>query len=232
MYEINDNIPTHEDLKLLSKLDDKGKYLLEDLHKIFSYRKPKAYKLYVEKINYIPKDDEKAIMDLILIIQKYNRILAKKMAEYEEKKKENQYFSFFYDGMKYFNKDLKSITSSTNLMGNLLSQYEKRHIKFDSKFLNRNMFNQSGLLPFTEKETFNFFDSEIQKNGQNSPKSIKSIKFIEKLYDFIDNIAKRFTLRNTKMKIENEKIKSQEKRAQYLARINIYKLKKKKLMMN
>jgi hypothetical protein len=78
MYDIKTDFPSNKDLKILSKLDDKGKYLLEDLQKIFSYRKPKAYKLFVEKINYIPKKEEKEIMDLILIIQKYNEILKKK----------------------------------------------------------------------------------------------------------------------------------------------------------
>ena len=50
MYEINNNRPTHEDLQLLANIDEKGRYLLEDLYKIFSFRKPKEYKLYVNRL--------------------------------------------------------------------------------------------------------------------------------------------------------------------------------------
>ena len=231
MYEIKDDYPSHEDLKLLNKLDDKGKYLLEDLIKVFSYRKPKPYKLYVERINYVPNEEEKVIMDLILVIQKYNQILSKNMEYYQEKKKENKYFKYLYEGMQYFNSDLcrKEATSSVNLLGNLISKYERKHISFDSKFLNRNIFNKSGLLPFTQKQTLEFFDFEIKKNGQNSLKSIKSIKFIERLYELIDKMTKRFTLSNIRMRIENEKIKNREKKAEYLAKLNAYKLHKKEI---
>ena len=232
MYEINDDYPSPEDLKLLANLDDKGRVLIDDLFKVFSYRKPKEYKLYVDKYDYTPKDDEKekAIMDLILIIKKYNQILSKNMAYFEEKKKENKYFAFLYEGMKFFNSDLcgKEANSSTNLLGNLISKYEKKHLTFDSKFLTRNIFKKSGLLPLTNKQTLEFFDSEVQKNGPNSIKALKSIKFIERLYEIVAKMAKRIAISNTSMKIENQ-MKMREKRAEYLARVNRYKLQKKEI---
>jgi hypothetical protein len=189
MYEIKDEYPSPEDLKLLANLDDKGRILIDDLFKVFSYRKPKEYKLYVDRFDYTPKDDEKekAIMDLILIVKKYNQILSKNLAYYEEKKKENKYFAFLYEGMKFFNSDLcgKEANSSMNLLGTLINKYEKKHLTFDSKFLTRNIFNKSGLLPLTQKQTLEFFDSEVQKYGPNSIKSLKSIKFIERLYEIV-----------------------------------------------
>ena len=234
MYDIKTDFPSNKDLKLLSKLDDKGKYLLEDLQKIFSYRKPKAYKLFVERINYIPKEEEKEIMDLILIIQKYNEILKKKMEKYNQKREENKYFSFLYKGIKYFSSDLASKDSNAfmNLIGNLINKYEQRHINLDSKFLNRNIFNQSGLLPFTQKQTSNFFESEIQKNGQNSPKSIKTIHFIEKLYEQIEKISKRITFSSSRMTIEDERKQNRKKRAEYLEKLNNYKIQKKEINDN
>ena len=232
MYEIKDEYPSPEDLKLLANLDDKGRILIDDLFKVFSYRKPKEYKLYVDRFDYTPKDDEKekAIMDLILIVKKYNQILSKNLAYYEEKKKENKYFAFLYEGMKFFNSDLcgKEANSSMNLLGTLINKYEKKHLTFDSKFLTRNIFNKSGLLPLTQKQTLEFFDSEVQKYGPNSIKSLKSIKFIERLYEIVAKMSKRIAISNTSMKFESQ-MKMREKRAEYLARLNSYKLHKKEI---
>ena len=214
MYDIKIDCPTNEDLKLLSRLNEKGKYLLQDLKKILSY-KPKEYKSYTDGRNNGPNNNEKYIMDLYLIIQKYNKTLEKKMSHYEEKKGENRFFTFLYNGMKLFNNnDLKGkedIHSTNYIMGNLIPKYEKKHISLDSKFLNRNIFSQSGLLPFTQKQIIKFFDEEIQNNGPNSYKSIKSIKFIEKLYDQIERISKRYTIYYNRNN-HNLKIKQEEKK--------------------
>ena len=231
MYEINNNRPTHEDLQLLANIDEKGRYLLEDLYKIFSFRKPKEYKLYVNRPNFTPKGDEKDIMDLIIVIQKYNEILAKKMAQYKEKKRENKDFSKLYEGMKYFNSELcgKEANSSFNLLGNLLSKYEARHMKFETKFLKRNIFNKSGLLPYKRKECFDFFESEVQKNGPNSPKSLKTIRFIEKVYELAEKLSKRLTINNARMKMETQRLLNQHKKTEYLSRLNHYILQKKEI---
>ena len=164
MYDIKSDYPTKEDLQLLARVNGKGKDLLEDLCKIFSYRKHKEYTIYADIRNYNPSSDEKMIMDLMLIIKKYNEALEKKMSFYEEKKGENKYFSFLYKGMK----DMKLLgesssknNSSTNLLDNIIPKYKQRQISFDSKFLNRNIFNRSGLLPYKEKDTIKFFDEEI-----------------------------------------------------------------------
>ena len=231
MYEINNNYPTHEDLQLLANIDEKGRYLLEDLYKIFSFRKPKEYKLYVNRPNFTPKGEEKDILDLIIIVQKYNEVLAQKMAQYKEKKKENKDFSKFYEGMKYFNSELcgKEANSSYNLLGNLLNKYEARHIKFEPKFFKRNIFNQSGLLPFKRKECLNYFESEVQKNGPNNPKSLKSIRFIEKVYEMAEKLSKRLTISNARMKMETQRLLNKHKKTEYLNKLNQYMLQKKEI---
>ena len=43
-------LPSKEDLDLLMKLDKQGDGIIEDLFTIFSYHRPKEYKLYVENI--------------------------------------------------------------------------------------------------------------------------------------------------------------------------------------
>ena len=231
MYEINNNYPTHEDLQLLANIDEKGRYLLEDLYKIFSFRKPKEYKLYVNRPNFTPKGEEKDILDLIIIVQKYNEVLAQKMTQYKEKKKENKDFSKFYEGMKYFNSELcgKEANSSYNLLGNLLNKYEARHIKFEPKFFKRNIFNQSGLLPFKRKECLNYFESEVQKNGPNNPKSLKSIRFIEKVYEMAEKLSKRLTISNARMKMETQRLLNKHKKTEYLNKLNQYMLQKKEI---
>ena len=231
MYEINDNCPTHEDLQLLANIDEKGRYLLEDLYKIFSFRKPKEYKLYVNRPNFHPKGEEKDIMDLIILVQKYNEVLAKKMAQYKEKKKENKDFSIFYEGMKYFNSELcgKEANSSFNLLGNLLSKYEAKHMKFEPKFFKRNIFTQSGLLPYKKKECLDFFDSEVQKNGPNNSKALKSIRFIEKVYEIAEKLSKRLTITNARMKLETQRLLNKHKKTEYLSRLNHYLLQKKEI---
>ena len=231
MYDIKLDYPSSEDLKLLAKLNGKGKELLEDLYKIFSYRKHKEYTMYTDIRNYNPSSDEKMIMELIVIIQKYNQALEKRMSIFEEKKGENQYFSFLYKGMKDMN-DLsgKKNNSSTNILENIIPKYKKKQISFDSKFLNRNIFNKSGLLPYTKKETLKFFDEEIQNNGPNSRKSIKSIKFIEKLYDQIEIMSQKLTIGNIKRTFGNAKLKEKEKRMEYFDKLTTYKIQKKKIL--
>ena len=233
MYETNKDFPSKKDLELISKVGDKGKYLIEDLNKIFSFKKPREYKLYIEKLNYIPTDDEKVIIDLILIIQKYNEALADKMANYKNKNEENKYFSLLYKGMKVFNSEFcgKEANSVTNLYGNLITQYKKKHISFDTKFLSRNIFNKCGLLPYTKKQTLSFFDSEIQSNGPNSYKSIKAIKFIEKLYEQIEKMLQRvsFTSNKNGEKVKSQKSIKREKKMELMDKINKCKLQIKEI---
>ena len=234
MYETFNSkrgIPNHEDLELLSKLDDKGKYLLEDLYKIFSFKKPKTYKLYVQKINYTPSEEEKIIIDLILIIKKYNEALSKKKASYHLKNEENKYFAEGYKGFKLFNKELfgKEEDSSKNLLEEIINKYEKKHMVFNQKFLNSNIFNRCGLLPTTKKQAIDFFESEIQINGQNNYKSIKSIRFIEKLYEQIERISKKLTLNQAKNSFMNLENKKKEKKSEYLYKLNKYKIQKKEI---
>ena len=153
------------------------------------------------------------------------------MAQYKEKKKENKDFSKFYEGMKYFNSELcgKEANSSYNLLGNLLNKYEARHIKFEPKFFKRNIFNQSGLLPFKRKECLNYFESEVQKNGPNNPKSLKSIRFIEKVYEMAEKLSKRLTISNARMKMETQRLLNKHKKTEYLNKLNQYMLQKKEI---
>ena len=71
-------LPSKEDLDLLMKLDKQGDGLIEDLFTIFSYHRPKEYKLYVENIEYNPLDKDKIILDLIFTIQKYIKFVPNK----------------------------------------------------------------------------------------------------------------------------------------------------------
>ena len=45
MFE--DQIPSKEDLILLKNISTQDENMLEDLYKIFSYHRPKDYKIYV-----------------------------------------------------------------------------------------------------------------------------------------------------------------------------------------
>ena len=229
MYELfgaKNDIPSPEDLELISKLDNKGKYLVEDLYKIFSYKKPKAYKLFIDKTNTIQTDEEKVIIDLILIIQKYNKALSERMSLYQEKNNENKFFSSAYKSFK-INSDLfKEENSSNNLFNGLLTKYEEKNRIFNTKFIKSNIFNQCGLLPTTKKQNIDFFEAEIQKNGQNSYKSIKSIRFIEKLYEQIEKISKKLTLSQAKQSLMNDENEKLEKKAKYLYKLNQYRVQK------
>ena len=233
MYEKNNDFPSKSDMELLLKLDNKGKELIEDLNKIFSYRRPKAYKLYVEKLDYIPTDEEKVIRDLIKIIKKYNEVLANNMAIRKMKEEENKYSSLILKGMKYINRDIyaKEAISINNLYGNLINKYKNKHFFFDKQFLSRNIFNRSGLLPYTKKETINFFDSEIHNYGQNCEKSIKTINYIEKLYELIEKISHRLTFGRQKkgMNIQTQRSLGKDKKTEILDKINKFKLQRKEI---
>ena len=52
---------------------------------------------------------------------------------------------------------------------------------FNDKFLKKNIFHKSGLLPYTLKQNVDFFNEEIKQHGINSSNSLKYINFIEKL---------------------------------------------------
>lgn len=235
MYELfgaKNDIPSPGDLELISKLDNKGKYLVEDLYKIFSYKKPKSYKLFIDKANTIQTDEEKVIIDLILIIQKYNKALSERMSLYQEKNNENKFFSSAYKSFKVNSDLFKEENSSNNLFNGLLTKYEEKNRIFNTKFFKSNIFNQCGLLPTTKKQNIDFFEAEIQKNGQNSYKSIKSIRFIEKLYEQIEKISKKLTLSQAKQSLMNDENEKLEKKAKYLYKMNQYRVQKKEINDN
>ena len=232
MYELfgaKNDIPSPGDLELLSKLDNKGKYLVEDLYKIFSYKKPKEYKSFIDKKNSIETDEEKVIVDLIKIIQKYNKVLSERMSLYQEKNNENKFFSSCYKSFKTNSDLFKEANSSNNLINGLITKYEQKNRIFNTKFFKSNIFNQCGLLPTTKKQNIDFFEAEIQKNGQNSYKSIKSIRFIEKLYEQIEKISQKLTLSQAKQSLRNEENEKLEKKANLLYKMNQYRVYKKEI---
>ena len=135
----DEQLPSKEDLNLLSKISNQGSDMIEDLYSIFSYQRPKEYKIYVDHIKYNPLDKDKIILDLIFTIQKYNKLVSKQMAIYKLKGKKTKYFSDLYKGSKYFG---KSVTSRTcgEILSNLIPKYEEKHIRFKPEFLKKKYF--------------------------------------------------------------------------------------------
>ena len=198
----DEQLPSKEDLNLLSKISNQGSDMIEDLYSIFSYQRPKEYKIYVDHIEYNPLDKDKIILDLIFTIQKYNKLVSKQMAIYKLKGKKTKYFFDLYKGSKYFGKSVTSRTCGeilSNLMSNLIPKYEEKHIRFKPEFLKKNIFNDSVLLDYKLNDDIDFFNSEVRKNGVNSYKSVKYIKFIEKLYKLIQRAFQRMTINSTAM---------------------------------
>ena len=186
-------IPSKEDLKLLNDLSSLGEKIIDDLYNIFSYHRPKDYKLYVENLKYNPLDKNKIFLDLITTIQKYDKLVKKEREIYKDIGKSNKDFFRLYRGRRFFG---KSVTSKTvgEILNNLFPKYEKKHMFFKNKFLKKNIFHKSGLLPCTLAQNVNYFDDEIRKLGINNYKSFKYIKFIEKLYKEIQNTFERQTV--------------------------------------
>ena len=71
----DESIPSKEDLKLLSNLSIQGENIIEDLYKIFSYHRPKEYKIYVELIKYNPLDKNKIFIDINQVLIEGNTLL-------------------------------------------------------------------------------------------------------------------------------------------------------------
>ena len=232
MHDRSNDFPSKSDSELIIKLGNKGKDLIEDLNKIFSYKKPREYKFFVEKRDYTPTDDEKIVIDLILIIKKYNEVLKKKMSLSKMKKEENKNFSLMYKGMKHYNSEIfgKEANSIRNLYGNLINKYQEKHIIFNEKFLSRNIFNRCGLLPYTKKEIIDFFESEINNYGQNNLKSLKVIKYIQKLYEQIEKASHKISFGNQrKAKIKSQKTLSKEKQMELLDKKNKIQIQKREI---
>jgi len=209
-------IPTKSDLALLAKLDIQGDDILKELRSLFSYHRPKEYKIYVENIQYNPLDKDKIILDLIFTIHKYNNLVKKEMEVYHKKGKTNKYFSDLYKGSKYFG---KSVTSKTcgEILNNLIPKYSEKHMRFRNDFLKKNIFHKSGLLSNTLAQSEEFFDNDARENGINSYKSFKYMNFIEKLYRQVKKIFQKQTINSTLSIYQNQ----QER---------LYQLKKEKIM--
>ena len=156
MIECDNAHLSHSDYKLIEKLKDKGNLIIGELKKMLSYHIPKKYKVYIKEIDYNKnnQDDNKIVLDLIYIVQKYNKLLEKRLEIFYEKLEENNYFSKGYKGYQEFNSDFcgKEANSSNQLMGNLLTKYEKKHIIFQSKFLQKK--EQINLRVFEEDDYF------------------------------------------------------------------------------
>ncbi len=224
----DEQLPSKEDLNLLSKISNQGSDMIEDLYSIFSYQRPKEYKIYVDHIEYNPLDKDKIILDLIFTIQKYNKLVSKQMAIYKLKGKKTKYFFDLYKGSKYFG---KSVTSRTcgEILSNLIPKYEEKHIRFKPEFLKKNIFNDSALLDYKLNDDIDFFNSEVRKNGANSYKSVKYIKFIEKLYKLIQRAFQRMTINSTAMLYENQHDILIERQQDKILRLNQMKMLEKEI---
>ena len=221
-------IPSKSDLNLLNNLSIQGENIIEDLYTIFSYHRPKDYKIYVSNLKYNPLDKNKIFLDLITTIQKYDKFVKKQKALYKELGKDNKDFFKLYRGRKLFG---KSVTADTcgEILNNILPKYEQRHVIFKDKFLKKNIFHKSGLLPYTLEENVNYFDEEIRKLGINNYKSIKYIKFIEKLYKEIQNTLERETVNTFTFIYENQAERLFQLRQERILKANLEKAKRKEI---
>ena len=224
-------LPSKEDLELLSKLDNQGDGIIEELFSIFSYHRPKEYKIFVENIKYNPLDKDKVILDLIFTIQKYNKLVKREMNIFHEKGKNNKYFSDLYKGLKFFG---KSVTGKTcgEILNNLLPKYEEKHLRFPNQFLKKNIFHKSGLLPSNLTQAIEFFDSDIKTNGTDSYKSFKYIKFIEKLYKNIQKTFQRMTINNSLMIFENQQDRLYQQKQEKIMKKNMERMRRKEIRLD
>ena len=223
-------IPSKEDLKLLNDLSSLGEKIIEDLYNIFSYHRPKDYKLYVENLKYNPLDKNKIFLDLITTIQKYDKLVKKEREIYKDIGKSNKDFFKLYRGRRFFG---KSVTSKTvgEILNNLFPKYEKKHMFFKNKFLKKNIFHKSGLLPCTLAQNVNYFDDEIRKLGINNYKSFKYIKFIEKLYKEIQNTFERQTVNTFAFVYENQAERLFQLKQERILKANMDRVRRKEIRL-
>ena len=228
MFE-DDPVPSKEDLNLLNNLSIQGENILEDLYTIFSYHRPKEYKIYVENIKYNPLDKNKILLDLITTIQKYDKFVKKQKDIYKDLGEDNKYFFKLYHGRKLFG---KSVTADTygEILNNILPKYEReKHMIFEDKFLKKNIFHKSGLLSYTFAQNVDFFDEEIRKLGIDNYKPIKYITFIEKLYKEIQNNLERQAVNTFNFTYENKAEKLFKLRQEKILKANMDKVRKKEI---
>ena len=114
-------------------------------------------------------------------------------------------------------------------MNNILPKYEQKHMIFNDKFLKKNIFHKSGLLPYTLKQNVDFFNEEIKQHGINSSNSLKYINFIEKLNTIIQNTLDRKTINNIMSIYENKEEKIFQLRQERILKANLEKAKRKEI---
>ena len=226
MFE--DQIPSKEDLILLKNISTQDENMIEDLYKIFSYHHPKDYKIYVSNLKYNPLNKNKIYLDLITTIEKYNKLFTKQKDLFKDISQNNRLFYKLYKNNKYFGKNVTS-KKSRELLNNILPKYEQKHMIFNDKFLKKNIFHKSGLLPYTLKQNVDFFNEEIKQHGINSSNSLKYINFIEKLYTIIQNTLDRKTINNIMPIYENKEEKIFQLRQERILKANLEKAKRKEI---
>ena len=224
-------LPSKKDLDLLMKLKKEGDTLVDDLFGLFSYHRPKEYKLYSDNFTYNPLDKGKIILDLIFTIRKYNKLIKKELEVFQEKGKKSKYFTDLYKGSRNMG---KSVTAKTcrEIVNNLIPKYERKHLRFENNFLEKNIFAESGLLPSTLGQGIKFFDKEIKAHGMNSYRTIKYIKFIEKLYKNIQKTFTRQTINSTFLIYENQKEKMYQKKQELINQRNMERMRRKEIRLD
>ena len=221
-------IPSKEDLILLKNISTQDENMIEDLYKIFSYHRPKDYKIYVSNLKYNPLNKNKIYLDLITTIEKYNKLFTKQKDLFKDISQNNRLFYKLYKNNKYFGKSATS-KKSGELLNNILPKYEQKHMIFNDKFLKKNIFHKSGLLPYTLKQNVDFFNEEIKQHGINSSNSLKYINFIEKLNTIIQNTLDRKTINNFMSIYENKEEKIFQLRQERILKANLEKAKRKEI---
>ena len=148
-------------------------------------------------------------------------------------KKETIKFNKKDDIFKSVNKKLteKDLLKRKQIMNKITHKKNKLNKKFSIDGLNtfETIFNDSVLLDYKLNDDIDFFNSEVRKNGVNSYKSVKYIKFIEKLYKLIQRAFQRMTINSTAMLYENQHDILIERQQDKILRLNQMKMLEKEI---
>lgn len=131
----------------------------------------------------IENSENKTAFEGLKLVHKLNNNFYKKRINIDESLKESQEF---LDGFNYFKSAqdkniLKKIEKRRIMLNSILKSYEDKGIFFQEDFINKNIYNKSGMLLRKKKLIEDYYTNQVKQGRENNKKIIKYENFLNKL---------------------------------------------------
>ena len=187
-------IKSFEKTKLLAFVIENASKFVDLIIGALNNPKGERYRFYhVVKGSEIGEEGPNNAEYVVDILNKYNQKLKVNVDLYKTKRNENNNFTNSYKTFKLLTKSVfgTHIDNPFQLFKELLLMYSSKNYPLSPNILTRNLFNNSPLLIMSQNDLFRYFTIDMILNGFESLGRTKTIFFLKKLQEDLNEIVEK-----------------------------------------